>query len=146
MTEDSRLGGELALAIFELNGQMLSAGESLARPVGLTVAWWQVLGAVLRGPLTAAGIGRRMGITRQAVQRVVKRLVDQNMLAYVQNPAHKRSPLLTPTEAGRAAVERIRPEQSAFSQRIAESFGRSELEHLISELRRLSEVVEKTKP
>ena len=146
MTDDSRLGGELTLAIFELNGQMLAAGESIARPVGITVAWWQVLGAVLHEPLSAAGIARKMGITRQAVQRVVKRLVDQNMLAYVRNPAHKRSPLLTPTEAGRSAVARIRPEQSAFSRRIAEAFGRPELQHLVSELRRLSEVIEKTQP
>lgn len=136
----------MTLAIFKLNGQMLGAGEAIARPAGVTVAWWQVLGAVLREPLTVAGIGRRMGITRQAVQRIADRLIDEGMLESRPNPAHKRSPLFAPTEMGRAAIERIAPEQTAFSTRIIEAFGRDELEHLISELHRMSTVVEETRP
>ncbi len=146
MADDSALGGELTLAIFKLNGQMLLAGESIARPVGITVAWWQVLGAVLREPLTASGVSRQMGITRQAVQRVANRLIGEGMLESSPNPAHKTSPLLSPTAKGRAAVERIAPEQIAFSSRIVEAFGRSKLEELIAELHTLSDVVEETKP
>ncbi len=146
MTDDSTLGSELTIAIFRLNGQMLAAGESIARPAGITVAWWQVLGAVLHEPLSAPGIGRKIGITRQAVQRIVNRLVEENMLAYVPNPAHKRSPLLSPTEAGRSALASIRPGRSSFSQRIVDAFGHAELESLVSELERLSGVVEETRP
>ena len=146
MASDSALGSEMTLAIFKLNGQMLGAGEAIARPAGVTVAWWQVLGAVLREPLTVAEIGRRMGITRQAVQRIANRLIDEGMLESRPNPAHKRSPLFTPTARGRAAIERIAPDQTAFSTRIIEAFGRDELEHLISELHRLSTVVEETRP
>ena len=40
--------GAAALTAFRLNGQFLGVAEQLARPVGLTAAWWQVLGAVLR--------------------------------------------------------------------------------------------------
>ncbi len=146
MADDSALGGELTLAIFRLNGQMLSAGEALARPVGLTVAWWQVLGACLREPKTASEISRQMGISRQAVQRVANRLLDEELLMSSDNPAHKRAPLLAPTQAGRDAVARIAPEQTAFSKRIVEAFGRAELESLTSELHRLSGVVNKTSP
>ena len=146
MANDSALGGEMTLAIFKLNGQMLGAGEAIARPVGITVARWQVLGAVLREPLTVSGIGRQMGITRQAVQRIANRLVDEGMLESSPNPAHKRSPLLTPTAEGREAIERIAPEQTAFSSRIINAFGREEIEHLIAELHRLSTVVEETRP
>ena len=146
MTDASALGGEMTLAIFKLNGQMLGAGEAIARPAGITVAWWQVLGAVLREPLTAAGISRQMGITRQAVQRIANRLIEEGMLESTPNPAHKRSPLLTPTAKGRAAIDRIAPEQTAFSSRIIEAFGRDELEHLTAELHRLSVVVEETRP
>jgi len=80
MADDSALGGEMTLAIFKLNGQMLSAGEALTRPVGLTVAWWQVLGACLREPQTASGVSRQMGISRQAVQRVANRLLAEGLL------------------------------------------------------------------
>jgi len=146
MADASALGGELTLRIFKLNGQMLSAGEALARPVGLTVAWWQVLGACLREPLTASGISRQMGISRQAVQRVANRLLAEGLLEKLDNPAHKRAPLLTSTQAGLDAVARIAPEQTAFSERIVKAFGRSEIESLISELQRLSAVVDETRP
>jgi len=146
MADDSALGGEMTLAIFKLNGQMLSAGEALTRPVGLTVAWWQVLGACLREPQTASGVSRQMGISRQAVQRVANRLLAEGLLEKSDNPAHKRAPLLAPTQAGRDAIARIAPGQTAFSERIVEAFGRAELESLISELQRLSEVVSKTSP
>ena len=146
MANDSALGGEMTLALFKLNGQLLGAGEAITRPVGITVAWWQVLGAVLREPLTASGISRQMGITRQAVQRVANRLIDEGMLESTPNSAHKRSPLLTPTAKGRSAIERIAPEQTAFSSRIIAAFGRDELQHLIAELHRLSAVIEETQP
>ena len=146
MADESALGGELTLGIFKLNGQMLSAGEALARPVGLTVAWWQVLGACLREPQTASGISRQMGISRQAVQRVANRLLAEGLLERSGNPAHKRAPLLASTQAGRNAVARIAPEQTAFSERIVKAFGRAELESLISELQRMSAVVDETSP
>ena len=89
----------------------LEAGERMTRPVGLTVAWWQVLGAVLRAPATASSVARQMGISRQAVQRVANRLVDEGLLETQDNPAHARAPLLSPTEAGVNAVKRIAPAQ-----------------------------------
>ena len=65
----------MALTVFRLNGQLLGLAEELTRPVGLTAARWQVLGAVLRTPLTVAGIARAMGLTRQSVQRTADLLV-----------------------------------------------------------------------
>ncbi len=146
MANESALGAQLTLGIFKLNGQMLSAGEALTRPVGLTVARWQVLGACLREPQTASGISRQMGISRQAVQRVANHLLAECLLASSANPAHKRAPLLAATPAGRDAVKRIAPEQTAFSQRIVKAFGRAKLQSLISELQRLSAVLDETSP
>ena len=146
MSNESALGGELTFGIFKLYGQMLRAGEALARPVGLTVAWWQVLGACLREPQTASGISRQVGISRQAVQRVANRLLAEGLLDRLDNPAYRRAPLLAAIQAGREAVSRIAPEQTAFSERIVEAFGRAELESLISELQRLPAVVDETSP
>lgn len=87
-----------------------------------------------------------MGISRQAVQRVANRLLAEGLLESLSNPAHKRAPLLAPTLAGRDAVARIAPEQTAFSKRIVKAFGRAELKSLISELQRLSAVVDETSP
>ena len=60
---------ELVLAVFETNGRLVDAGNALVQPLGLTTAWWQVLGALgySQVPLPVAHIARNMGLTRQAV-------------------------------------------------------------------------------
>ena len=63
----------LILDVFRLNGDLLAAGDILVGDLGLSSARWQVLGAIALSPvpLPVAHIARNMGLTRQAVQRVV---------------------------------------------------------------------------
>jgi DNA-binding MarR family transcriptional regulator len=131
-----------ALATFRLNGQFLAVAEDLARPAGLTAAWWQVLGAVLREPLPVAGIARVMGITRQSVQRIADLLVDKGLAEYRPNPAHRRAKLLQPTAAGYAAVERIGPGHAAFARRLVDEMGADQLERALEALRALSRALD----
>ena len=112
-----------ALVSFRLNGQFLAIAEELSRPVGLTAARWQVLGAVLHEPLTVAGIARVMGITRQSVQRIADLLAEQGLAEYLPNPAHRRAKLLKATDEGLAAVRRITPQHAAVSARMAAEMG-----------------------
>ncbi|WP_411079588.1 MarR family winged helix-turn-helix transcriptional regulator [Streptomyces sp. cmx-18-6] len=131
-----------ALTVFRLNGQFLSVAEELARPSGLTAAWWQVLGAVLPEPLPVAGIARAMGITRQSVQRIADLLVGQGLAEYVENPAHRRAKLLRPTAAGREANSRINPAHAEFAARLAQELGDEGLAETVRVLERLSGAVE----
>ncbi|WP_328439447.1 MarR family transcriptional regulator [Streptomyces sp. NBC_00457] len=135
-----------ALGVFRLNGQFLAVAEELARPAGLTAAWWQVLGAVLREPLPVSGIAREMGITRQSVQRIADLLVERGLAEYRPNPAHRRAKLLAPTEEGLAAVRRINPGHAVFADRLAEAFGEDELTDAVRLLERLSKVLEQVGP
>ncbi|WP_079273218.1 MarR family winged helix-turn-helix transcriptional regulator [Streptomyces sp. TN58] len=127
-----------ALGVFRLNGQFLSLSEELARPAGLTAAWWQVLGAVLREPLPVAGIARSMGITRQSVQRIADLLVAKGLAEYAPNPAHRRAKLLRPTEEGRAAVDRIGPGHAAMAARLAAELGDTAFAETVRALERLA--------
>ncbi|MFB7012266.1 MULTISPECIES: MarR family winged helix-turn-helix transcriptional regulator [unclassified Streptomyces] len=131
-----------ALGVFRLNGQFLAVSETLARPMGLTAAWWQVLGAVLVEPLSVSGIARAMGITRQSVQRIADLLVGKGLAEYVPNPAHRRAKLLSPTEEGRAAVSRIDPGHAEFAARLAAELGEAQLAETARVLERLSAAVE----
>ncbi|KOX00902.1 MarR family transcriptional regulator [Streptomyces sp. NRRL B-1140] len=135
-----------ALGVFRLNGQFLAVAEELARPSGLTAAWWQVLGAVLGEPLPVSGIARAMGITRQSVQRIADLLVGKGLAEYRPNPAHRRAKLLAPTEEGRAAIARIDPGHAAFADRLAEAFGQEELAEAVRVLERLSRVLDQVGP
>lgn len=146
MSDESALGAAFTLGIFRLNGQMLEAGARLTKPVGLTVAWWQVLGAVLREPDTVSGIARQMGLARQSVQRVASRLMDEGLLESKPNPAHKRAPLLSATDKGLAAVKRLAPGQTAFSEQLVQGFGRKRFERLVADLREMSTLVDRVGP
>lgn len=139
---DQELLSTAALAVFRLNGQMLELAEHLARPVGLTAAWWQVLGAVLGEPLSVAGVARRMGITRQSVQRIADLLVDRGLAAYLDNPAHRTAKLLAPTSAGRSAVQRIAPSHAAFAERLSTHVGHDELVRICDSLTELSDALD----
>jgi DNA-binding MarR family transcriptional regulator len=107
--------GDSATAVvlenFRLNGMLLTAGNRIAAQEGLTAARWQVLGAIaLAGqPRTVPQIARRMGLTRQAVQASVDRLLAESLVDARHNLDHRRSPLIGLTERGKqkyAAIDR----------------------------------------
>jgi DNA-binding MarR family transcriptional regulator len=131
-----------ALIAFKLNGQFLGVAEHLARPAGMTAAWWQVLGAVLHDPLPVAGIAREMGITRQSVQRIADLLVDRGLAEYRNNPAHRRAKLVASTHQGRAAIAEIAPGHADFARRLAKAMGREELIHALAAMTKLSETLD----
>lgn len=141
-SDERDLLSRTALAVFRLNGQFLEVSERLARPVGLTAAWWQVLGAVLPEPLPVAGIARAMGITRQSVQRIADLLVERGLAEYAVNPAHRTAKLLGATEAGREAVRRIRPAHAELAGRLSEALGAEGFAETVRVLTRLAEVME----
>ena len=145
MTEPRTPAGDvltdLVLRTFRLNGQLLAAAETMAKPAGLTAAWWQVLGAVLRQPQPVSGIARDMGLTRQSVQRIADLLVDGGLAEYLPNPAHRRAKLLQPTDAGWAAIDAIRPRQHAFANRISAAIGERDLRHALEVMDRLVTVL-----
>lgn len=128
---------DIVMRTFRLNGQLLAAAETMARPAGLTAAWWQVLGAVLRQPLPVSGIARDMGLTRQSVQRIADLLVDRGLAEYLPNPAHRRAKLLRPTDQGWAAIGRLRASQHAFANRISAAVGEKDLRRALDVMDRL---------
>ena len=141
-TEQELLSGS-ALVSFRLNGQFLVVAEELARPVGLTAAWWQVLGAVLREPLSVAGIGREMGVSRQSVQRIADLLARRGLVEYRDNPSHRRAKLVAATDEGIEAVRAIDPAHAAFAGKLSEELGRDELEEVLAGMEKLSAALER---
>ncbi|HEY4022517.1 MAG TPA: MarR family transcriptional regulator [Pseudonocardiaceae bacterium] len=140
---EQELLSSAALTAFRLNGQFLELAEHLARPAGITAAWWQVLGAVIGTPLSVSDIGRVMGISRQAVQRTADLLVGKGLVEYHDNPAHRRAKLVVLTEAGRAAMSTIGPHHARHAELLAEAMGAGELADAVAAMTKLSEVLDK---
>lgn len=114
---------ELILTVFRLNGRLLEAAETMARAGGLTAARWQVLGGVLDEPHSVAEIGRRMGLTRQSVQRLANILVDEGFATWEPNPAHRRAKLLAPTDAAFRAIRSIAAVQHPWAAAVGAEVG-----------------------
>lgn len=138
MNDDQELLADIALTTFRLNGQVLALAESLAQPVGLTAAHWQVLGAVLAEPLPVAAIAREMGMARQSVQRIADILVDAGRAEYADNPAHRRAKLVVPTEEGLAAIRRIDPAHKRAAAALVDTLGADRAAEVRQALRDLS--------
>ena len=141
MTREQELLSALAKMVFRLNGQFVAVGEELAKPSGMTSAWWQVLAAVLHDPMPVADVAREIGVTRQSVQRVADLLVERKLAEYRPNPAHRRAQLLVPTVAGVEAVRRIAPGHAAFAGQLADVLGLAGLEEATATVRRVSEAL-----
>ncbi len=138
-TEAGDVLTELVLATFRLNGRLLEAAEAMARPAGLTAAWWQVLGAVLREPRSVADVARTMGLARQSVQRIADLLVERGLAEYRPNPSHARAKLLAPTDDGWAAIARLREAQHAWANRVTEGLSADELRRTLELVRLLAD-------
>jgi len=120
---------ELALAVFATSGRLIGTGNELVAHLGLTSAWWQVLGALRYSPvpLPTASIARNMGLTRQAVQRVVDLLAERGLVEFQDNPHHRRAKLIVLTDAGIAAVAGAEQAVAPLDKEIADRVGRARI-------------------
>lgn len=94
----------LALHVFRAQQSLSSVGDELTAQWGMTSAKWKVLGAVelSDAPPTAAGIGRIMGLTRQAATKQIGMLVDHGLLIPHDNPLDARASVYTLSSDGEA--------------------------------------------
>ena len=135
---------DLILEVFRLNGRLLSAGDALTRPAGQTSARWQILGALDEGPRTVADVGRRMGLTRQSVQRTADVLEADGLVSYASNPAHQRAKLAMLTPRGRSTLEAITARQIDWANRLASRVPEDALHNAIRTLQQLRTGLEAT--
>jgi DNA-binding MarR family transcriptional regulator len=145
-SEAGELLTDVIITTFRLNARLMEVAQELAVEGGLTAAWWQVLGGVLDEPRTVAEIGRRMGMTRQGVQRVADLLVERELAEYRPNPAHRRSKLLACTEAGYWAIRRISMVQHPWAHRIGAELGADELRNTLATMQKLVTTLEADQP
>ncbi len=136
----------IALEVFHLNGLLVAGGDRLTRDLGLTSARWKVLGALaVQGqPLTVAQIARRMGLTRQSVQRIVGDLVASGHLRLDDNPDHQRAPLVNRTAKGEAAYAQIMHRHAAWADRLVAGIEPEALRRALATLELLAKRLETT--
>ncbi|MET0908133.1 MAG: MarR family winged helix-turn-helix transcriptional regulator [Ilumatobacteraceae bacterium] len=138
MGEDGR--AELALLVadvYELAGTLRRHGEAFAASVGQTQARWQLLSVLSDGDWTVPQAARRLGVSRQAVQRVADDLDAEGLVRYVPNPHHQRSAMLELTPHGTDALAKITTAANRWQSVIASDLDPSTLQQTRQVLRQI---------
>jgi DNA-binding MarR family transcriptional regulator len=145
-TAEGDAATQVVLETFRVNGLLLAAGNRLAARERLTPARWQVLGAVaLAGrPLTVPQIARRMGLTRQAVQASVNRLLAEALVEACDNLDHRRSPLIGLTERGSQKYAAVDQRQVRWINELSAGLKITDLATAARALRELGDRLETT--
>ncbi|MGH3383638.1 MAG: MarR family winged helix-turn-helix transcriptional regulator [Nocardioidaceae bacterium] len=97
----------LVADVYELAGASRATSEQLARAEGCTAAQWHVMSVVSEEGLTVATAARRLGLSRQAVQRVANDLRDLGYVRSSTNPGDRRAPLIGLTRRGHGVLTRL---------------------------------------
>lgn len=98
---------DLILDLFRVNNLILTWGDRLVAPLGLTSARWQILGAIVAAdrPQPVAWLARDLGANRQNVQRIVNDLAAEGVVRFEPNPHHRRAHLVVLTDRGQQTYD-----------------------------------------
>lgn len=129
----------LVIEVFRLNGDLLAAGDALVSDLGLSSARWQVLGAIALTPVPVpvAHLARNMGLTRQAVQRIVDEMCADGFVRLEPNPHHRRAMLVVMTERGEGAYRAASERQGRWAEGLAAKLSPEEIESAADLLREM---------
>lgn len=132
------------LDLFRVNSLLLTQGDRLVAPLGLTSARWQVLGAIAYAerPEPVAWLARDLGSNRQNVQRIVNDLRDEGFVAFEANPHHRRAQLVVLTEKGQAAYDQATRLWRPWVNRLAEGQSLEEIGALAAAMKSLRRKLE----
>ncbi|UWU87637.1 MarR family transcriptional regulator [Bradyrhizobium yuanmingense] len=122
----------LMLDLFRLNSLLLTAGDRLVAPLGLTSARWQILGAIVQAerPQPVAWLARDLGGNRQNVQRIVNDLHAEGLVAFEANPHHRRAQLVVLTDKGRRAFDAAMALQMPWVNSLSEGLAVKDLQRV----------------
>jgi DNA-binding MarR family transcriptional regulator len=115
---------DLMLDLFRATSLILTAGDRLVAPLGLTSARWQILGAIgsAERPQPVSWLARDLGANRQNVQRIVNDLNKDGLVAFESNPHHRRAQLVVLTDKGKRAFEAAMDLQAPWVNDLADGF------------------------
>lgn len=136
-TDEGLAVGYLVDPVVEVEQAFLAAARAMTEPSGLTPARWRVLSAVRDAARTVPAIAARvrMGMSRQAVQRIADELVSSGHAYWIGNPAHRRSRLLEPTDHGFVVLDAIITRQVAWANAVGARLDADELRRTADVLR-----------
>jgi DNA-binding MarR family transcriptional regulator len=138
---------ELLLEVLRLSGQVSVAGDILFADLRLSTARWQAVEAIAAagGGATVSDLARTLGVSRQAVQRIVNDMRADGLVWNSANPRHRRSPLIQLTGNGERARELAAERQKAWAEALGADLPGAKVTRMTERLRRLRRRLEAAK-
>jgi len=134
-TKSGRKLSEIIVETFRLNGAIINAGDALVKDLGLTSARWQVLSVLFDEPATVSEIARRMGLSRQNVQRIANRLIKDGFIEPVDNPAHRRAKLCSLSALGKETMTEVAKRQTLWANEVSNTMDMEKLAIVVSQMK-----------
>lgn len=143
-TREGQLFTDIVLEVFKLGGLLITEGDELTKELGLTSARWKVLGALSQSdtPMTVSQIAASMGQTRQGVQRLSDSMANAGILAYEDNPHHKKAKLVAMTSKGREMFAALKKKQTPWANKNSADMGSKDMEVTLEVLREMVQKLE----
>jgi DNA-binding MarR family transcriptional regulator len=121
------------------------AAEGLHRSSGISVPGRAVLEFLERnGPTPVPNIARARYVTRQHIQTIVDTLTDQKLVGRAPNAGHRSSPLITLTDAGAHAIDKIHEREDQILDRAMTAIGAHDVRAATSVLTAVREALDQT--
>jgi DNA-binding MarR family transcriptional regulator len=117
----------LVADVLECAGALRRYGDALTRPLGQTEVRWAVMSVLSGGDRTVPQVARRLGVTRQSVQRVANLLAAEGLIESFANPDNARSPLFRLSERGEDLLAAIRRAADPWLRRVGEELSLEDL-------------------
>lgn len=135
---------KLVIETFKINDLLNAAGELISRTQGVTNSRWKILGSIAddKSQLTIAQLSRKLGQSRQAVQRLVNLMEQEGLLKFSENPQHKRAHFVELTKKGKQIFDNLMAIQIPLANRQAEQISLVELEKALHILQKVSAIFE----
>jgi DNA-binding MarR family transcriptional regulator len=133
----------LTQAVRGVFNRLKALGDELHGDLDVTTAMRAVMETLSdAGPMTVPQIAKLKGVTRQHIQLLADALVEGGFASVKENPAHRRSSLITLTEKGRRAFAKMRAREAPLIEELSGEFEAQELERATAVLTRLSARIE----
>lgn len=125
---------EVAAVFFRLRAAGKSAG--LVTPWGGGI-WGFLRSLKLQGPATVPQLARLRPVARQRIQRLADEAAAEGLVAFQDNPAHKRSKLVCLTPKGEAVFAEMDRHLAGMASELAGDLDPAELRTALKVLRQL---------
>ncbi|EAR61315.1 MarR family winged helix-turn-helix transcriptional regulator [Neptuniibacter caesariensis] len=134
---------QVVLEVFKVGGLLNIDGDKLTKEFGLTASRWKILGAIMLSdnPVTVPEIGRYMGQSRQAVQRLVDVMAKDGLLTMTENPNHKRAKYIQMTTKAVDIYKQLDMKQVKWAEGLSSDLSTSEMESALKVLKHIAKQI-----